>query len=300
MAATYQLSTCSFHTAPELSATSQRSIPTLLGKSNFNKWHSNMDPILLSDEQARALAYGTWSEPPSPRCPDSTPTTLPNIPSPVSPVTPASTETLSPPKVYTFLHTPSLSRAAFGSYDTSHRAYEMANLTVCRFIRGTLAMNVIPFVRQHTSAKALYEQIIFLYGEQAGIDMVGGPAVFGAIDLAFQGGKMTESKIGRIFEEHEKSPISLKEKAVGYDAPGLAGQARLNRLTTDSGLGYGINVATLSLPGSEQPQKYHYSEEKRKKRVAFRFFIKVPFRRSSTSSSSKTVISPIQRSALAP
>jgi len=44
-------------------------------------------------------------------------------------------------------------------------------------------MNVIPFVRQHTSAKTLWEQLLYLYGKPCGIDKVGGPAVFGFIDM---------------------------------------------------------------------------------------------------------------------
>jgi hypothetical protein len=42
-------------------------------------------------------------------------------------------------------------------------------------------MNVLPFVQHHTSAKALYEALILLYGEDTGIDSVDGPAVFGAL-----------------------------------------------------------------------------------------------------------------------
>jgi hypothetical protein len=40
-----------------------------------------------------------------------------------------------------------------------------------------LALNVAPFVRQHNTAKALYLNIIWLYGDEAGIDTQGGPPV---------------------------------------------------------------------------------------------------------------------------
>ncbi|KAK5063146.1 hypothetical protein LTR84_005222 [Exophiala bonariae] len=53
----------------------------------------------------------------------------------------------------------------------------MANTDTCRFIRGTLAMNVIPHVRQHDTARGLWHNLLWLYGEEAGIDTQGGPPV---------------------------------------------------------------------------------------------------------------------------
>lgn len=38
-------------------------------------------------------------------------------------------------------------------------------------------MNVIPFIRQHNTAKALYLNLVWLYGDEAGIDTQGGPPV---------------------------------------------------------------------------------------------------------------------------
>ena len=48
------------------------------------------------------------------------------------------------------------------------------DLETCRFIRSTLAMNVVPFVRGQTSAKALWQQLERLYGEQPGVKWQGG------------------------------------------------------------------------------------------------------------------------------
>ena len=56
-------------------------------------------------------------------------------------------------------------------------AWDNANLLVCRFIRGTLAMNVLPFVRRYLEAKVLWEALIALYGERNGIAIAGGPEV---------------------------------------------------------------------------------------------------------------------------
>jgi hypothetical protein len=54
-------------------------------------------------------------------------------------------------------------------------AWDNANLALCRFIRGTLAMNVLPFVRRHVEAQALWDALVRLYGEENGIAMAGGP-----------------------------------------------------------------------------------------------------------------------------
>jgi hypothetical protein len=76
---------------------------------------------------------------------------------------------------------------ALPSIQLTSNSHQADNQTVCTFIRSTLAMNVLPFVQHRTSAKGLYKALIHLYGEDAGIDRVGGPAVFGALalDMAF-------------------------------------------------------------------------------------------------------------------
>jgi hypothetical protein len=56
----------------------------------------------------------------------------------------------------------------------------IANTETCRFIRGTLAINVIPHVRQHNNAKSLWHNLLWLYGEESGIDTQGGPPVPGS------------------------------------------------------------------------------------------------------------------------
>jgi len=61
------------------------------------------------------------------------------------------------------------------SFDEKRRDWHAANTGTCRFIRETLAANVIPFVRQYNSAKTLFFNLVWLYGEDAGIDAQGGP-----------------------------------------------------------------------------------------------------------------------------
>jgi hypothetical protein len=60
-------------------------------------------------------------------------------------------------------------------------AWDHANLALCRFIRGTLAMNVLPFVRRYTEAKALWDALVGLYGEANGIAMAGGGAALNSL-----------------------------------------------------------------------------------------------------------------------
>jgi hypothetical protein len=54
--------------------------------------------------------------------------------------------------------------------------WEQANLSLCRFIRATLALNVRPFVRRHAEARTLWDALVRLFGEPAGVAMVGGPS----------------------------------------------------------------------------------------------------------------------------
>lgn len=303
-------STFSSDTDLELSHISQCTIPTLLGKSNFRKWHASIDPILLSNDQARSLILGTWFEPPSPRSSDTLSTTSPQSPISVSPISP------SPTQPYSILHAPSLSHTSFTTHQTLLHAYERANLTMTRFIRGTLGMNVTPFVRQHTSAKGLYEQLIYLYGERAGIDMVGGPAM--NIDMnmsvSLRSRRTTESSIRRISEHGDD--ISPMLQIVDTQASPLQ-----NRRTTDeSSLGYGSGMNTNSntrrnphniLPGNHSRQTPAQQPiPPKKKKVAFKFSNTFfHFSRSSRdkdnsdaspSSPSKTVLSPIQQSPASP
>ncbi|KIW73592.1 hypothetical protein PV04_01696 [Phialophora macrospora] len=110
----------------------------LKGKSNFQAWHSTIQPILLSNPSSSELIIGSWAEP---RC--STPCTADQ-------------------------------QAAF---DEDRRDWHTANTGTCRFIRATLAENVVPFVRQYNTAKTLFFNLVWLYGEDSGIDTQGGPPV---------------------------------------------------------------------------------------------------------------------------
>jgi hypothetical protein len=274
-------STLSSDTAPELSHTSQRTIPTLLGKSNFKKWHASINPLLLSNPQSRSLISGSWFEPPSPRSPDSLSLSSRSSTSP-TPTSPAPSLSLPP-------STP----------QTAHRAYELANLLTTRFIRGTLAMNVIPFVRQHTSAKGLYEQLIYLYGERAGIDTVGGPP----LNLSMRRRATIESSIGRIDEEGNTSPMLPAGDVEVRSVPG-------GRLTTVPGPGQTPHV-NVSGGSSMEGQAKPVPQKKINKKFSFRFTNAFPFRRSSKgngqedsgtsqSSVSKILLSPIEGSTVSP
>ncbi|OAL32212.1 hypothetical protein AYO20_07980 [Fonsecaea nubica] len=113
-------------------------IDTLKGKSNFYRWHSDIQPVLLSNPHSSDLILGSWTEPQSP---------------------------------------PSWSVEDQASVEEERREWNAANTATCRFIRATLAMNVGPFVRQYTTAKTLFFNLVWLYGEDAGIDTQGGPPV---------------------------------------------------------------------------------------------------------------------------
>ncbi|EXJ64036.1 hypothetical protein A1O7_00371 [Cladophialophora yegresii CBS 114405] len=110
----------------------------LQGKSNFQAWHAAIQPILLATSSSYELIIGAWTEP---RCP-----------------TPCTVEQQA-------------------KFDEHRRRWHTANTGTCRFIRATLAENVIPFVRQYNTAKTLFFNLVWLYGEDSGIDTQGGPPV---------------------------------------------------------------------------------------------------------------------------
>lgn len=113
------------------------SIGQLLGKSNFKVWRASIEPALLKNPYSSKLILGEWDE----------------------------------PKVQA-----SASQTE-AELDQARKDWQFANTATCRFIRATLALNVTPFVRQHSTAKALYLNLIWLYGGEAGIDTQGGPPV---------------------------------------------------------------------------------------------------------------------------
>lgn len=110
----------------------------LNGKSNFSDWHSAVQSILLSNPYSSELILGKWAEPqPSASCTVEEQT----------------------------------------AFNEQRREWHTANTGTCRFIRETLATNVIPFVRQYNNAKTLFFNLVWLYGDDAGIDTQGGPPV---------------------------------------------------------------------------------------------------------------------------
>ena len=127
---------------------SPSTLPVLLGRSNYTAWYSAIKPLLAHHPLTRALLSGSWTEP-------RRPTSFPTAPAPNT--TPTITD-IEP-------HAHAL--AAWGH----------TNLTTCRFIRDTLAMNVLPFVRRYSEAKALWDALVGLYGAGNGIAMAGGPAI---------------------------------------------------------------------------------------------------------------------------
>ena len=121
--------------------------PVLLGRSNYTAWYSAIKPFLCLHPLTRALLSGSWTEP-------RRPVSFPAAPAP--------------------------NTAAFVDFQKHAHAlatWDHANLTTCRFIRDTLAMNVLPFVRRHSEAKALWDTLIGLYGAGNGIAMAGGPVI---------------------------------------------------------------------------------------------------------------------------
>ena len=108
----------------------------------------------------------------------------------------------------------------------SQSPHELANVQTCRFIRSTLALNGIPFVNSHTSAEALWEHIVFLNGEQAGIDMYGESAVSSlatrrgiGMSQASWGIKhsATRSSAESSHSAHTRSSTSPEKKKVAFD-----------------------------------------------------------------------------------
>ncbi|KAK5257293.1 hypothetical protein LTR20_004275 [Exophiala xenobiotica] len=140
------------------------SIDQLLGKSNFKSWRSSIEPVLLANPLSSKLILGDW---PDPSSRDS------RAASSVF----ASASAFDDPN-------PTIGVGVGGGVaqkiereQQERTEWHRANTATCRFIRATLALNVAPFVRQHNTAKALYLNIIWLYGDEAGIDTQGGPPV---------------------------------------------------------------------------------------------------------------------------
>jgi hypothetical protein len=126
---------------------SPSTFPVLLGRSNYTAWYSAIKPLLRLHPLAHALLSGSWTEP-------RRPVSFPTAPA---------------PNTAAFID--------FQKHTHALAAWDHANITTCRFIRGTLAMNVLPFVRRHSEAKALWDTLVGLYGAGNGIAMAGGPVI---------------------------------------------------------------------------------------------------------------------------
>jgi hypothetical protein len=137
-----------------LALPSPSTLPILLGHSNHTLWHSAINPILTSHQLISTLLSGSWTEPRLVR-----PT--------LSPTTPPA------PNTNTKTNTQTQAQA----HAQALAAWDHANLVVCRFIRGTLALNVLPFVRRYSDAKLLWDALVALYGEANGIARAGGPGL---------------------------------------------------------------------------------------------------------------------------
>ncbi|KAK5196457.1 hypothetical protein LTR92_004002 [Exophiala xenobiotica] len=136
------------------------SIDQLLGKSNFKSWRSSIEPVLLANALSSKLILGGWPEPSS-------------RDSRAASSAFASASAFDNPN-------PTIGSGVAQKIEQEQQErteWHRANAATCRFIRATLALNVAPFVRQHNTAKALYLNIIWLYGDEAGIDTQGGPPV---------------------------------------------------------------------------------------------------------------------------
>jgi hypothetical protein len=138
------------------------SIDQLLGKSNFKSWRSSIEPVLLANALSSKLILGDWPEPSSR---DS------------RAVLSAFASPFDNPNPTIGVGAGAGAAQKIEQEQQERNEWHRANAATCRFIRATLALNVAPFVRQHNTAKALYLNIIWLYGDEAGIDTQGGPPV---------------------------------------------------------------------------------------------------------------------------
>ncbi|KAK5452372.1 hypothetical protein LTS15_007438 [Exophiala xenobiotica] len=139
------------------------SIDQLLGKSNFKSWRSSIEPVLLANALSSKLILGDWPDPSSRH-------------SQAASSAFASAFDNPNPTIGVGVGVGAVAQK-IEQEQQERNEWHRANAATCRFIRATLALNVAPFVRQHNTAKALYLNIIWLYGDEAGIDTQGGPPV---------------------------------------------------------------------------------------------------------------------------
>lgn len=157
-------------------------VPQLQGKSNFHAWRSVIQPILLTNRNSADLIVGGWTEPP-----------------------------LLAANEY-----PTVDRDVKDLFERARHDWHAANTGTCRFIRTTLAMNVTPFVRQHETAAALFFNLIWLYGDEAGIDTQGGPSV--PCDVKDERLSKQRDRAG-LFAALKQGPEARGDRIMGYLGP---------------------------------------------------------------------------------
>ena len=168
---------------PKDDPTPPLSLPLLLGRSNYEIWKAAVTPILFADD-------------------------TPHITHPVHPrsaVILLGGHREPRPPLFQNRPTKDEKRIAWAKYEQEEKEFEIANHTIIRFIRSTLAFNVQAFVRSITTAKDLWVRLKNLYGERAGINDVGGR--YG--DL-FKGTESSSSS-ERVSRSHFHALVSLDD-----------------------------------------------------------------------------------------
>lgn len=141
-----------------LTAPSSHSIPTLVGKSNFLEWHIAMTDFISCNPSFGDIVFSDANCQLSENAFESGENEVHGLssnqyPAPIRP------------------------RKGFVQDKALAIDFELdaLNLAMCRVIRSSLALNVVPFVRQYTAAKDLWNRLIWLFGEEEGINSQGGP-----------------------------------------------------------------------------------------------------------------------------
>jgi hypothetical protein len=179
----------------------------LNGKSNYKTWQTAMQGVLMSNLESGSLVLGKWTE----------------------------------PRLREYS-----SNSNQDVFQQEKQHWHTANVATCRFIRATLAENVLPFVRQFADAKSLYLNLVWLYGDESGIDLQGGPPMpAGVQDIGTRRGRagllaaLEEKKsfdvqrplpsAGRPITPITPSTISSTASSVSVDEPQLQHLALYSR-----------------------------------------------------------------------
>lgn len=133
-----------------------------------------------------------------------------------------------------------------------------ANTETCRFIRGTLAINVIPHVRQHNTAKSLWHNLLWLYGEESGIDTQGGPPVPGSDNSRNHQGRSRTKLLAALAENGESIDLDLDVVAPKTSSPSLLPPVIKAFGSASSSKYHGT---FLEVPSFEKPEEEYDDEE---------------------------------------